>query len=386
MPDFSFDSNVPLSIHAAINTMRKALPSHLLGDDVVNVHWGRAWWSALGFPAQWVAAASVNDVYFTEEANPSGSVAHELWHVVQKRNGGLQFLEESEARRLNLGGEATEGEAALIEGVFRSETHYNRFANVPQFPTFLSYAKRVGITLPDWSPSMQPYSVQYYTTANLWKATRQPETIAMHATRSGRRFSPMQEFNATVNHFQNSGAGASTEFVVGPGVVAAFVAAGQGHTFEDALRFPHWHLGLGRTEQAIRSVGIEVVQSFPDDAFDPVVMNTVFALLQDLNAVTGIPLVRVNLVADPQARGVFGHEDVKPGNTDPGWQFDWDWALTGVQTPDYAAALQDMQDERDAYGAATGPTAAPATASPEDVIGEMVRRIEAAGRALLGEE
>ena len=41
MPDFSFDSNVPLSIHAAINTMRKALPSHLLGDDVLNVHWGR---------------------------------------------------------------------------------------------------------------------------------------------------------------------------------------------------------------------------------------------------------------------------------------------------------------------------------------------------------
>lgn len=230
------------------------------------------------------------------------------------------------------------------------------------------------------------YTIEYYETTNLWVLPRTISTITVHATRSGKHLTPTQEYDSTVNHFQNPNSQASTEFVVGPGVVAVFVAKGQPHNFEAAWRYAHWHLGLGFTAQAKGTVGIEVVQSFPDDKFDPEVMDTVAELLAEISPSIDVPLIHIDPKADPLGRGVFGHEDVKLGNSDPGYQFDWDWALTGVQTPDYAAALQDMQDERDAYGTATGPTAVPVLGSPEDVVGEVLRRIEAAGRALLGEE
>ena len=221
--------------------MREAFGDVLSGT-TVEVHWGRdKWWKLKGFSLEWVAAATDSDIYFTEDANFRGSAAHELWHVVQKRNGDkTQFLSEAKAARLNSKGDAKEGEASLVEGVFQSAERYNRFLNLSQFATFLTYAEKVGITLPDWSEPVR-YKIEYYETPNLWKIERTVETITMHATRSGKRLTSLQEFRSTINHFQNELAEASTEFVVGPGIVAVFVDPTQAlHSFAAATLIGTW--------------------------------------------------------------------------------------------------------------------------------------------------
>lgn len=136
--------------------------------------------------------------------------------------------------------------------------------------------------------------------------------VVVHTTRSGRSWTPQEEFSATARWLMNPASQVSAHVVVGPRSVAWLVP-----DTDEA-----WHC----REANSTHLGIEIVQATPTTPIPNQSYVLAAGVIRGWALKYGFPLERVT---DDTKPGIVGHEDTRPGQrdgkTDPasGGGFSW---------------------------------------------------------------
>lgn len=220
------------------------------------------------------------------------------------------------------------------------------------------------------------FNVRY--TPNVWgerddRWGRPIRYICLHSTRGGDedagRHGLAREYFATIFWFRSQQSNASTEFLVGKDrPVVAFVNSGERsgkehyvnvndwrEVFDAVARYGHWSLGIGSRDPALSTINIEMVQEFIHDEFDPEVLETTAQLVADLCKYFGVKPQRVRPRLDTYATsGIYGHEDINAGKSDPGPEFPWadfiarvNDILTPAKQPPELGAVRELLAKAD---------------------------------------
>lgn len=177
-------------------------------------------------------------------------------------------------------------------------------------------------------------------TPNYWPIRRSPTTIGLHSTRGGRldllrrrtRHGLQTEYDATRSWFSQAVSQASAHAVIGPlgrlcrfcvGPVPLMLDAA---VILEAEAMPRWHAGIGQHGVAVTSLALEMVQEWPDDLYDPLVIERAVEVTAAWARQYGIP---VKWIAEPgtkfdgrdaSLKGFWLHEQIA-NKTDPGPMF-----------------------------------------------------------------
>lgn len=197
-------------------------------------------------------------------------------------------------------------------------------------------------------------------TPNYWPIRRTPTTVGLHTTRGGKhdllhrrtRHGLQVEYNATRSWFSQRASQASGHVLVGPmgrlcrfciGPVPLMLDAAAIH---EAEAMPRWHAGIGQHGVALTSLAIELVQEWPDDAFDGLVLERGAEVCAVWARDYAIP---VRWIAEPGVSfdgttstqpGFWLHEQIV-NKTDPGPMFparEWLSTVAGLAVPSFPGA------------------------------------------------
>ena len=213
---------------------------------------------------------------------------------------------------------------------------------------------------------------EFAPTPNYWPGSgpdqprygRAIRTVGWHSTRGGQNHSLATELSATKNWFASSQSEVATHAIAGTDVVVQLYPNPARYTTRSHVSGPaqwqtyaYWHAGLGASNVALTSLGLEFLQRFPDEEYDePVIENGLWqtaAWCREFD----IPPV---LLADPylkrpvtlpdDAEGIWLHSQVKEGKSDPGRVFPILDAIADVQAlvePKFVGATLTEQDVRE---------------------------------------